>query len=171
MSVMASQITSFTMVHSTVYSGADQRKHQSSASLVFWGNSPVTGQFPAQRASNAENVSIWWRHHEPWKCRQITYDTYVEHIELCLLGAKGFKAIYDSIVFNFVVTNIPVNDQASLHNMLLKRRWQIWISQIYRAGLWKDLYSLVNFTTTAFTLDLFKAETLPHSTMIYQRPL
>ena len=29
------------------------------------GNSPVTGEFPAQRASNAENVSIWWRHHFP----------------------------------------------------------------------------------------------------------
>ena len=28
------------------------------------GKSPVTGEFPAQRASNAENVSIWWRHHE-----------------------------------------------------------------------------------------------------------
>ena len=28
------------------------------------GNSPVTGEFPAQRASNAEIVSIWWRHHE-----------------------------------------------------------------------------------------------------------
>ena len=27
------------------------------------GNSPVTVEFPAQRASNAENVSIWWRHH------------------------------------------------------------------------------------------------------------
>ena len=27
------------------------------------GNSPVTGEFPAQRASNVENVSIWWRHH------------------------------------------------------------------------------------------------------------
>ena len=27
------------------------------------GNSPVTGEFPTQRASNTENVSIWWRHH------------------------------------------------------------------------------------------------------------
>ena len=27
------------------------------------GNSPVTGELPAQRTSNAENVSIWWRHH------------------------------------------------------------------------------------------------------------
>ena len=38
MSNMASQITSFTMVYTTVSSGADQRKHQSSASLAFvWG--------------------------------------------------------------------------------------------------------------------------------------
>ena len=38
MSPMASQITSLGIVYSTVYSGADQRKHQSSASLAFvWG--------------------------------------------------------------------------------------------------------------------------------------
>ena len=28
------------------------------------GNSPGTGEFSAQMASYAENVSIWWRHHE-----------------------------------------------------------------------------------------------------------
>ena len=38
MSVRASQITSLTIVYSIVYSDADQRKHQSSASLAFvWG--------------------------------------------------------------------------------------------------------------------------------------
>ena len=35
MGTMASQITSLTVVYSTVYSVADQRKHQSSASLAF----------------------------------------------------------------------------------------------------------------------------------------
>ena len=35
MGAIASQITSLTIVHSTVYSDADQRKHQSSASLAF----------------------------------------------------------------------------------------------------------------------------------------
>ena len=35
MSPMASQITGLTIVYLTVYSGADQRKHQSSASLAF----------------------------------------------------------------------------------------------------------------------------------------
>ena len=64
MVVIASQITSLTIVYSTVYSGADQRKHQSSASLASvriihrW---PVNS--PHKRASNAENISIWWRHH------------------------------------------------------------------------------------------------------------
>ena len=38
MTTMASQITSLTVVYSTVYSDADQRKHQSSASLAsVWG--------------------------------------------------------------------------------------------------------------------------------------
>ena len=35
MGAIASQITSLMIVYSTVYSGADQRKHQSSASLAF----------------------------------------------------------------------------------------------------------------------------------------
>ena len=26
-------------------------------------NSPVTGEFPVQMASNGKNVAIWWRHH------------------------------------------------------------------------------------------------------------
>ena len=38
MDVIASQITSLTIVYSNVYSGADQSKHQSSVSLAFvWG--------------------------------------------------------------------------------------------------------------------------------------
>ena len=44
-------------------SGADQRKHQSSASLAFVRKSTVTYGFQSQKASNAENVSIWWRHY------------------------------------------------------------------------------------------------------------
>ena len=35
------------------------------------GNSPGTGEFPAQMASNAENVSIWWRHHEAFPCHDV----------------------------------------------------------------------------------------------------
>ena len=47
----------------TVYSAADQRKHQSSASLSFVRGIHRSPVIPVQMASNAENVSIWWRHH------------------------------------------------------------------------------------------------------------
>ena len=44
-----------------------RRRSEETSKLRLTGlrerNSPVTGEFPAQRASNAENVSIWWRHH------------------------------------------------------------------------------------------------------------
>ena len=64
MSAMASQITSLAIVYSTVYS---RRRSKKTSKLrvtgVCEGNSPVTGEFPAQRASNPENVSIWWLHH------------------------------------------------------------------------------------------------------------
>ena len=64
MGAIASQITNLTIVYSNVYSDADQRKHQGSASLVFVrGIHGGTGEFPAQMASNMENVSIWRRHH------------------------------------------------------------------------------------------------------------
>ena len=45
------------------YWGADQENSKASRHWPLCGNSPVTGEFPAQIASNAENVSIWWRHH------------------------------------------------------------------------------------------------------------
>ena len=64
MEAMASQITSLTIVYSIVYS---RRRSKKTLKLCVTGlcegNSPVTGEFPAQRASNAENISIWWRHH------------------------------------------------------------------------------------------------------------
>ena len=37
------------------------------------GNSPGTGKFPAQMVSNADNVSIWWRHH-------VTTDDLATHV-------------------------------------------------------------------------------------------
>ena len=62
MGTMASQISSLTIVYSTVYSGADQRKHQSSASLAFvrgihqWPvNSPYKGPV-ARKMFPSDNV-------------------------------------------------------------------------------------------------------------------
>ena len=58
MSALAYKITCVSIICSTVSLDADERKQQSSV----WGDPPVTGGFPSQRASNAENISIWRRH-------------------------------------------------------------------------------------------------------------
>ena len=55
MGAMVSQITSLTIV----YSGADQNKTSKlRVTGLCAGNSPVTGEFTAQMANDAENVSI-----------------------------------------------------------------------------------------------------------------
>ena len=66
MGAMASQITSLAIVHSTVYSGADQSKHQSSASLAFvWGiyrgpvNSPHKWSI-TRKMFLFDDVNIYW---------------------------------------------------------------------------------------------------------------
>ena len=48
------------------------------------GNSPVTGEFPAQRASNAENVSIWWRHHDLAMCDKASVRQIVIEFWSCI---------------------------------------------------------------------------------------
>ena len=42
------------------------------------GNSPIIGEFPAQMASNAENVFIWWRHHvsKVFPCQDVVMCKY-----------------------------------------------------------------------------------------------
>ena len=64
MGTIASQITSLKIVHSTVYWGVDQTKHQSSASLAFvWGIHRWPVNSPHKGVSNAEMFPFWWRHH------------------------------------------------------------------------------------------------------------
>ena len=100
MGAIASQITSIMIVYSPAYSGTDQSKHQNSASLAI-----VRGihQWPAHMASNAENVSIWWRHYgsiapispritwlKPVICFphcQLTYSERIGH--LCLVNVTN----------------------------------------------------------------------------------
>ena len=81
MSAMVSQITSLTIVYSTVYSGADQRMHQSSASLAFvrgihrWPvNSPHKG--PVTRKMFPFVDVIMWCH--SWWCWQPHNSIYEE---------------------------------------------------------------------------------------------
>ena len=112
MGAMASQITSRTIVYSIVYSGTDQRKHQSYASLAFVQRIHGTGEFPAQRARNAENVPIWWRHHVQGHSVLLKRRSWVIHVV-----PKAMKASYtlkwqhsiDSTLHTFHTNNAHQN--------------------------------------------------------------
>ena len=77
MNEMASQITSLTIVYSTVYSGADHRKHQSSASLAFvWGIHRESVKFPhkgpvTRKMLPCDDVVM------------ISRKVYVSHVHIC----------------------------------------------------------------------------------------
>ena len=74
------------------------------------GNSPVTDEFSAQRASNAENVSIWWRHYELRICTAgidvIQLDYLLQKLRAKLF--RGNKNIYLHFMSFFHIDMIQV---------------------------------------------------------------
>ena len=64
MGTMSSQITSLTIVYSTVIQAQIKENIKAPRHWPLCGEFTGAGDFPAQMASIAENVSIWWRHHE-----------------------------------------------------------------------------------------------------------
>ena len=92
-------------------SSTDQRKHQSSDLCV--GNSAVTREFPAQRASNAENDSIWWRHHVDRCCERLSF----------LLN--DFSQTWQVFIFPYVCLAWEI-----ICNKLCQSRWKMSLSLV-----------------------------------------
>ena len=89
------------------------------------GNSPGTGEFPSQMASNAENVSISWRHHDLIKLYSTVYS-----------GADHRKHQSSaSLAFVVGIQRWPVN---SPHKWPVTRKmFLLWIMS------WKTIYIYV----------------------------
>ena len=115
MSTIAAQITSLAIVYSTVYSGADQRKHQSSASLSF-----VCGEFTGDRWIPRTNgqyrgkcfhsmTSSW----HPCKTRHLG-QTYILYI-------AGLLAMYVDVIkkksriSSDIISNVSHNRKCALN--------------------------------------------------------
>ena len=64
MGAMGFQITGVAVACSTVYSGTDKKESIKAVHhRPLWGESTGDRWIPLTKASNAESVSIWWRHH------------------------------------------------------------------------------------------------------------
>ena len=101
-----------------------QIKENIKAPRHWW---PVTSEFPAQRASNAENISIWWRHHDirdnnfsagdcfrptHWKAiinQRSLSNNSLHHIKStvceCFLCQKGLRSFNDWKLFSVQVAS------------------------------------------------------------------
>ena len=83
------------------------------------GNSPGTGEFPAQMASNAENVSIWWRHHGIRSNSLVLFIFIYSHITLFIMLCSRL------VIFDFInirqcySTNIGIITQLRRFSWLL----------------------------------------------------
>ena len=65
MDAIASQITSLASVYSDVWLDGHQKNIKAPRHWPLCVEFTGDRWIPAQMASNAENVSIWWRHHDP----------------------------------------------------------------------------------------------------------
>ena len=101
MGAIASQITSLTIAYSNVYSDADQRKHQSSASLAFvWGIHqwprwiPLTNsQRKIMRISNRDQMHQG-RHQQPINTHFTICSSYNLCICVQILGNTPSRACF-----------------------------------------------------------------------------
>ena len=111
MHAMAYQMTNLTIVYSTVYS---RRRSQKTSTFrvtgLCGGNAPMTWEFLAKKASNAENVSILWRHHCIVPLILIFWDVDEKHFTYA--GFDHFSILISfyqlcwSFVFLFVVWDL-----------------------------------------------------------------
>ena len=103
MSVMASQITSLTIVSSTIYSGTDQRKQQSYTSLAFvWGihRGPVNSP-----------------HKRPVTRKISPFDDVIMSLQQCLCGLTSKWGV----LFNIMTTNL-----CTLHHTIPAGQYNQW---------------------------------------------
>ena len=64
MSAMACQITGVSIICSTFFQAQIKESIKALRHWPLWGESTGDQGIPSQRANNAENVSIWWRHYD-----------------------------------------------------------------------------------------------------------
>ena len=96
MTAMTSPITSLTIIYSNILFRSRLKKTSKlRVTGLYEGNSLVTDEFPAQRASNEENVSIWWRHHD---LMEILYK-----MEIIERGALWSSQIFQICVLEMVI--------------------------------------------------------------------
>ena len=105
MTTVASQITSLTIVYSIVYSGADQRIHQSSASLAFVRGIHWDRWIPRTKGQ--------------LRGKMFPFDDVIMHITVCLRG--------NIIILKSLFTDSYIDD---VGRYPFNQHWLCWITRM-----------------------------------------
>ena len=170
MSAMASQITSLTIFYSTVYSGADQRKHQSSASLAFvrrihrHERSVTRKVFPFDHVITTTDIYLFWQHvfNIKYVCKRIwelpfaseyncdnvhddviKWKPFPRYSALCVEFPVEFPATGESPAQRPVTQSFDVFFDLRLNLQLSKQSWS-WRFETLSRPLWRHLNEYSN---------------------------
>ena len=125
MSSMASQVTSLTIVYSTVHSGADQRKHQSSASLAF-----VRGIHRSPMNSpHKRPVTCFHLMTSSWYCNGYCFWEHTSRPVLpCVVGCSSNKYSQTSITRTFPANTHKMHPITRLEGRSMERH--LWVHSL-----------------------------------------
>ena len=134
MTTMASQITSLTVVYSTVCSDADQRKHQSSVSLAF----------------------VWGIHRDRWiphtkgqlrgKCFHLMTSSWWD--DFCQSEVWSCPRFTGGVLYAISKNHLTKNEIATLGLQAWINFNQAWISNYIHYKMWDEIiYPFSNFTS------------------------
>ena len=193
MSAMASQITSHTTVYSTIYSGEDQRKYQTSASVAFvrgihrWPvNSPQKGpvtrkMFPFDDVINVTEMwNHWWL--PVWQYWYVIYCIaghyevvfFVSMLTLSPIQTRNLQQLVCLRKTDFQFAKIIVNKQLNMcHGMFSILRHHIddisqdcGISIVYTFDIPRSS-SQPSISSPALAEKIYKLSQKPNSDVIY----
>ena len=151
MTTMASEITSLTVVYSTVYSDADQRKHQSSASLAFVWGIHRDRWLPRTKGQLCEKC--FYLMTSSWKCTVccafVRFPARLDHLGCCL------SCVTPPLIFHQLVSNyrLQINDKTEKNkfkyssNPFCILKWTNW-HVIVHVGWMKKVKNTVSLTAS-----------------------
>ena len=135
MGAIASQITSLTIVLNRLFWRRSKKTTRIRVTGLCAGNSPVTGEFPAQMASNAENVSIWWDHHAVGVLRITHPSALRNHQSRSLFTNKHWLA---STWFSAWISNYTEKAMGFNYSSILQLQWSAgliyWAKPLLKIG-------------------------------------
>ena len=139
MSTMASQITSLIIVYPIVYSVRSKKTSKLRVTGLCAGNSPVTGEFPAQRTSNAkmfpfDDVMLISSQYVDWpksKTRKLAKYVSLQGAFLKIIKSEIRPIlrmeIWNPIQFLVVIWGMKLVSSIILH-VPGKKPWRNWIA-------------------------------------------